>query len=342
MKRKETASADNYSGSPRSTIFIPVVRHFSDRRSRAVLCGRLLFIACLCAAAAAVGVISYHFLTESETDLAETQFESIADRALTEAYGSSRRKRLGALTMASVVSEMYPNAEDWPFVAIDGFERIVNNILKSSSGSDMAYIPLVTPEELPEWEDFAYYYYYNKRSPPHPNGTATSSFGRGVWGLDPNWSSVDNRYHAQDGSTPWGSPIKILTPIFQVNEGINPALMLNIRTDPVRGKPIDDLIECSRRPAEAGELEDFKCGVITGMAQLPKSPPSRGPGAIIFQPIYPANNKTTLVGLLPTAVVWDEILDNIFSTEVNGIDCVLSTEKQVSTYTAVDGVALSR
>jgi hypothetical protein len=51
------------------------------------------------------------FMTDSETDLAETQFESIADRALDAAVGITLRKRLGTVSMASIVAYQFPNTE---------------------------------------------------------------------------------------------------------------------------------------------------------------------------------------------------------------------------------------
>ena len=46
-----------------------------------------------------------------------------------------------------------------------------------------------------------------------------------------------------------------------------------------------------------------------------------------------------LVGFLTTLIVWDHILQNAFSSEVNGIDCVIETDQgQVFTYTVVNGV----
>jgi hypothetical protein len=39
-----------------------------------------------------------------------------------------------------------------------------------------------------------------------------------------------------------------------------------------------------------------------------------------MQAIYPANNETTLVGVIASSIVWDEVLE--FADEVSGIDCV--------------------
>jgi hypothetical protein len=59
--------------------------------------GRLLFVSSLAAVAAVLGYFTNKFLTDSETDLAEKQYESIADRALDTAAEITLRKRLGTV-----------------------------------------------------------------------------------------------------------------------------------------------------------------------------------------------------------------------------------------------------
>lgn len=334
MQRKTSL---NTGTAPRSNL-IPIVNKL---KSRPVLCGRLLFITCLCATAAALGVLAHRFLTKGERELAVSQFESIAERALTEAHGNTRRKRLALATMASMVSEIHPNASDWPFVYVDGFERIVNNLLDSTSGKDMGFTPFVKTEDLSAWEDFAYDYYYNIRS--FPNTTAQSSFGRGVWGLDYRLNTTDKRFHASAGGSGWGSPNDFIAPIFHVAEGVSQNLLFNLHEEPSIGRQIDGIIECSDRLAAAGELEpDRRCGAVTDMFPRPSFPASRGPGAAMYQAIYPANDKSTVAGLATSMIVWDEILNNIFSDEVRGVEAVLATATSGHTYTTENGIVRSR
>jgi hypothetical protein len=46
-----------------------------------------------------------------------------------------------------------------------------------------------------------------------------------------------------------------------------------------------------------------------------------------------------LTAVLMSTIVWDEVLQNVFTTTVSGIDCVLETENQVYTYHVTNGVA---
>lgn len=271
------------------------------------------------------------FLTNTEKDLGETHFESIADRALDTALEIVLRKRLGTVSMASITSYQFPDTESWPFVIINGYEAISSNLIETSSGREMGFCPFVTPEQLPLFEEFAYEYYEEQ----FPSGAATSSFGKGVFGVNPALNTTDKRYHETDGSTYYDSPNKVFAPILQHNLGNHPALMLNLHFQETRGTLIDNLITCSKTNYD-------ECTSITDMLILTSQEVEPGPGALIMQAIYPANNETTLVGVIASSIVWDEVLENIFTDEVSGVDCVLETETQVYTYSVVNGMATLR
>jgi signal transduction histidine kinase len=46
-----------------------------------------------------------------------------------------------------------------------------------------------------------------------------------------------------------------------------------------------------------------------------------------------------LTGILASSIIWDEVLLDVFTSEVSGIDCVLKTETQIYTYYIENGVA---
>lgn len=290
MKKKEAKSVNSASGVGSGSISNVV----GERRgtANAVWIGRGLFILALVSVAAVLGSLAFYFLNKSEEDLAEAQYESIAEQALIAAFNINKRKRLGTISLASIASNLFPNADDWPFVTIHGFEEIATNLIATSSGQDMALCPLVTPQQLTDFEDFAYDYYEKSRKPPFPNGTAVSSFGKGVWGKNDSLGTSDNRYHETDGSTSYGSPNKVFTPVLQHNAGPFPALMLNLRFEETRGRAIDSLIECEKRRMIS--LEPVECLVITDIIILTSQKVEPGPGALIMQPIFPANNLTTV------------------------------------------------
>ncbi|KAL3908729.1 MAG: hypothetical protein SGILL_008373, partial [Bacillariaceae sp.] len=208
----------------------------------------------------------------------------------------------------------------------------------------MGLCPLVHQDQLAAFESFAYDYYYEKRQPPFDNETAAvKPFGRGVWGKDAEGSI----YHVTNGTTFYPSPHQdLIAPILHHNAGPHPALMLNLRFEQARGQAIDDVIACStdrrmqllENPLSDND-DDIECGTISDMLILTSQEVEPGPGALIFSPIYPDQDPNELVGVLASSIVWDEVLQNLFTDAVSGIDCVLSTDTQIYTYHIEEGIA---
>jgi len=117
------------------------VNHWIDDRTsqtvknpRAVWAGRIIFVTLLGVVATALGVATHNLLSQAEEKLAETQFESLTSRALVEAEATTHRRRWAGVTMAAMVGELYPDANQWPFVEFLGFERLARGLLNTSSG----------------------------------------------------------------------------------------------------------------------------------------------------------------------------------------------------------------
>lgn len=63
----------------------------------------------------------------------------------------------------------------------------------ASDGRGMGFGPLVQPEDLLAFEDFAYTYFNSTRQPePFPPGTGESSLGKGIWGRNDEGIFHDN------------------------------------------------------------------------------------------------------------------------------------------------------
>jgi len=236
--------------------------------SDAVWRARILFIVCLSCVAATLGLAAYKLLSATEYDLTVTQFESIADRALSEAVEIAKQKRWSGITMSSVIAHMHPNADAYPFVTVFGFESIVNNLLNTSRNLDMGWVPIVQVQDQSEWEDYIYDFYHTSRLPePWPNTTAMSSFGKGIYFINPTLNSSDHRFHdtGNYNSTVDGKPTTIVAPIAQTNDGAHPVLLFNLHRDPVRRKAIDDMITCSEERAQTDASKEAKGRVLSNV-----------------------------------------------------------------------------
>ena len=256
---KQTTSTKRLSPSTAGSAYL---KRIDNGKGKAIWRTRILFVVCLSCVAVVLGFTANHFLTNAEDDLANSQFESSADRALNEALVITRQKRWSAVTMSSIAAQVLPDAGAFPFVTIPGFEKLTYNLLKTSSNEDMGFVPFVRPDELAEWEDFIYNYYDTSTDPVFPNGTGVSSFGKGVWATNPSLDAPDKRYHDKGTKTPYGSPYDILAPITQLNNGPHPVLLFNLHFEPTRGQSLDRMIACSEeRAVSGGNLSSLDCGV---------------------------------------------------------------------------------
>lgn len=334
MKSLSTSKLGSVTGS--SECGLPVaIRKRKDRSDRKVWVGRSIFVLFLCLAAAAMGIITYRLLDNAEVKLAESKFESIADRALVTAKQTTFQKHKGAVTAARLAANANPDASQWPQVTILGFESIIGDLIEASSGRNMALCPFVRPDQLESFEEFAYDYFYNQRDPPFPNDTATSSFGQGVWGRDPSLNTTDRRYHVSDGSTSYGSPNKIFAPVLQHDNGVHVTLMLDVHYQETRGEIIDQMIACSNKRSKLKD-QTHDCGALTDFLILTSQ--SVRPGALLMQPIYPAYSPFELTGFIASSLIWDEVIANAFTSTDQGVDCVLSSSGGGKyTYSVHDG-----
>ena len=271
---------------------------FSPKTSK-VCAGRIAFVLCLMATAVILGFLAHISITRSEEGLATAQYDalavqydSIADRALVAALGINLRKRLGTISLATILSYSLPNADAWPFVTLPGYENITSNLIKTSSGREMGLAPIVAPEQLSDFEDFAYDFFENKHRPPFPNGTGVSSFGKGIWGMNSSLNTSDNRYRMTNATPTYDSPNRMFFPILQHSKGSDPALMLNLRFEEMRGRTIDRIIECAQLRVKSAEF--LECGAMTPLLYLATQDVSLGPGALFLEPIFPANNHSTV------------------------------------------------
>jgi hypothetical protein len=300
-------------------------------RMRRVTHSRLLFVACLTVVAALLGFGTHRLLKDAEQRLAEEQFRSITDRALDMSLEIANRKRAGIITLASILEVTYPDLEMWPYIKFNkgGFEVMANHLINTSSSDTMSVLPIVTPAELTEFEAFA--------APLYPATGVTR-----VNGLDANLT----RYNETDGETYWNSPNKIFTPFLYNSRG-SLLFLANYHSIEARGRDIDRVIACSKERAQ--EIQDHEatgnesfipmtCGYVTFILDLAlNSKPEFVPSSVLLEPIYPANNRSALVGFITSTMKWHETLINVFSSEVSGVDCVVETETQSYTYEVTNG-----
>ena len=269
--------------------------------SRAVWASRVCFLLTLVSVAASFGGFSYYLLEESEHELTEAQFASIADRATTSSREKMERKRLGVKSLATVIGSANPDASQWPFAVLNNYETIVKDLAFVSQGCRMWFAPIVEPSEVELFESFIYDFYERSRMPePFPNGTAVQPFGKGVWSLNQN----EEPFHDVNGTTSWGGNHTILVPLVHHTLGADAPLLNNLHADAVKGSIIETMMQCANEKAAAQESLDGCVAMSTSLPNFTSWTPGveSGPGAIMVQPVYPSNEPSKVRSLFSCIV----------------------------------------
>jgi len=106
------------------------------------------------------------------------------------------------------------------------------------------------------------------------------------------------------------------------------------------------MIACSEQRAQEmqgnEDNPDFvprECSVVTDIVDLRFKLPVEIPAAVSIHPLYPANDPTLITGFITSAILWNDTLLDVFSSDVSGVDCVLKTDTQAFTYEITNGMA---
>ena len=344
-------------------------------RSKAVWAIRIIFLLFLFVLAAALGFLAHHIIRRSEDGLGEQQYEALTARALDLGQVLAVRRRVVVKSMAQIAASAFPDSSAWPNVAIPAFQTFAEDMISTSDNMEIGFYPMVHPQDVEpgdpneqaSFEEFAYDYFYNKRSPPFPNDTAVHNFGRGIWkvqdvkGLTPKLRVRDTTGETQR----WESPNKVLFPEIQhSNDGPRGRLFLlhNVHSVQSKGEPIDEVISCARK-RKATNNRGMDCGVVTGITAWNRA-------SFLIQPIYPAKDlfevrfqlgyctpllleafilsATFLLscspqfkGVIMSRVSWDIIVARMFEgTVVTGLIAVLESDGRSYSYSINQGVAV--
>ena len=306
-----------YSDCDSDSLVIPSLPHSSKRESnhrhrngkaankasRYILMGRTLFILCLALAAALLSYLSWRFLTESERKLANSHFDSLAERALAEASGVFRAKRWSTISLASIMSEIHPNPDSWPFVTVPGYGRISEHLLTTTDSQEVAVMPLVSPERLAEWEAYMFDFYQRQQVDVSLaqwyGGTWEITTGGCVWGMNPiDCYDFDSRRDLGPNMTTWEFK-NILAPMSQASRNFQDFLMYNVHSHPPHARAIDRAIDCIEETALANQDKDDKdlqqvldygCATLPRFIHIPTFIDA-GPSSIMFQPIRVGSDR---------------------------------------------------
>jgi hypothetical protein len=160
---------------------------------RAALLVSLMAAALICAG------LAYKQLSDSEQEVAEKTYESIANSATLGAKTITERKLQGSEVMATLLSWSVPDVESWPMIDIAGYIPISNSVAKLTDSTTQSLMVFVQPDFIPLFETHTKAMYVKHG---RPSTAGVSDFGFGIWKPDMGDSPMyeDARLHDTTGA----------------------------------------------------------------------------------------------------------------------------------------------
>lgn len=294
-------------------------KKLSDEQSRMLLY-RLLVILCLAATAALGGYGSYYQVYHYETKLEHSGFDSIAEHFQREVTINLKAKVLTLHAQASMLSMACPSTESWPncTIPMESYANISNPLIENSNMRTLSFAPIITANQVDEFEAFAYNFYESEGYPD----LGISTFGKGISALN---QTSGARYHDQFGYQ-FGEN-KILVPLLEVGNLLTnkQVAMFNLYSEANRVKVIDHIIDCfESTPSET-------CTSVTDVVFLIQDTTFR-PAVLVMHPISPRLDRSALTGFVQSVFSWDTVLLYAIPHYVNSLDVVLSGGEKSYTF----------
>jgi hypothetical protein len=110
--------------------------------SRTVMLRFLLTFSLLLATAVCTAV-SFGVLKEAEEEVGRQTYESIAVSGLAGAQAIAKRKIQGSQVMATLLAQVFPDVEDWPLIAMEGYAPIAQRVADLTTSGTQSLMVLL-------------------------------------------------------------------------------------------------------------------------------------------------------------------------------------------------------
>jgi len=239
--------------------------------SRAVWVARTGSLATLCLLAGVVGVISFSYLRKEEETKVEQEFKRLASSILDRAKSNTDRVQLGAQTLATLVGNAHPDATEYPFVAVRGWEETARALMATVDTEYFSYSPIVEAEDLHDFGHFAHDYYHTTK------GWDNSTIRHSIWNFNP---------HDFDEVSPFSESTTRSMPFFHFSAAPyrSDRLLFNAYSVPNIRNVMDSIMNSSERVD----------GMMTSMSTANGTTLQDDPAAAYLAPVYPGHDPMTV------------------------------------------------
>jgi len=275
---------------------------------------------------------SYYLLRANEDTLNISLFDSAASDLGFSTQSSLDRTFTATKILASIMSKHCPEREQWPncsAVSVDFYLDYVDTLVEMNEqlrgiGTNV----ILSDDQVAGFEEFAYDYY--EQEGHGPNSTlpfGQQPFGEGISARDGNGSLFHSNVSYMEGKR------RILVPVFlngKIEANLK-SLMFNVYNEPVRVRGVDDMLDCVNITMESSgtsQADKVNCGSITDVIRLVQDSFSVvRPAALIFFPIFPANDFTESGAVALTSAIfnWDVVFEGHLATDTGTMLVVLTS-----------------
>jgi hypothetical protein len=226
---------------------------------------RAVLILSLVAASAICSSLAYTRLQATEENVGIQTYQSIALSATKGAKSITERKFQGSEVMSTLLSQILPDASNWPFIEVDGYIEIAEKVASLSSSTTQSLMVILDPTDARLWENHTMEVY---KTQGRPEGTGYNDFGFGIWKLDSaeNKTYEDGRLHDTTGGSTWGGKRDIMAVLMMHNNPGASSHMFNLYARENRGIHIDSISDCVE--ANENTTKSPSCPVVTDMLEL--------------------------------------------------------------------------
>mmetsp|Transcript_14008 Transcript_14008/g.23205 ORF Transcript_14008/g.23205 Transcript_14008/m.23205 type:complete len:907 (+) Transcript_14008:70-2790(+) len=301
-----------------------VVTTFYGMAMNRIMIFRVLLALSLLVTGIVSGVMSHVLLRQRENEKYKSEFHSTSDEVYTAVNEGFTSKRNILEAMSTMLSYRCPDAVTWPncSMPLDYFQDVTSSFVELSKAMSVDSNPLVRPDQQAGFEAFAYEMFEREG---FPEDTGVSPFGRGIYASDENGT----RYH-DDGMTSF-SHHDVLLPVFQPAfvKMLWRAVMFNMHSEPTRAASIDEVIDCvaARNSSSlGGESIVHQCTATTDFILPAHDTTTASPFSLMFAPILPHNDNTTLVGINTIVFEWSAVLASS-RTNFGHLHCVVESSR---------------
>ena len=182
------------------------------------------------------GYFSYTVLYTNEHGKFSALFDTLVDDIFAEMSAATARIENGAAHLANYVGTELHYLDQWPNATLTHYELINSDVGALSEGVKFALAPIVRPDEVASFEEFAMELFDSL--PYVPPDSGESDFGFGIFAVN---SSSGERYHDTLGVHNH-SEYDFLTPLlYSAFPERTRAFLLNLHSIPSRARGIDKI-----------------------------------------------------------------------------------------------------